>query len=228
MGAFWAVLVISYGVMAGAIRVLGVLGGRSMAPAQVADWCASADCIIAADSGLFNVLEAGFVPDILAGDFDSVPQEMRERFESLDLSDDQDTTDCQKLLGLVKNFGYESVTLIGTEGDLVDHMLDTIHSATRVDLRVRVGLIRGTAYILRGPQNFNVTSKEGKRVSMLPIENAVGCSLAGVQWPFEGRELSPSGFTSISNQALCGSVQASIESGSVYLFVESDGSAIWE
>lgn len=203
-------------------KILGVLGGNYMSPRKVAAWVEWADCVIAADSGFLRVLEAGYMPDIVIGDFDSVPVEMVDAATETVVDTGQENTDCGKLLQYVLDKGGTSITLICAEGDLTDHFLDSIHTSLRSNLEVRLGLERGHAYILKGPVTRTFEVGTGRRVSLLPLETMTNASLSGVQWSFVGRTLELKGFTSISNLSNQSSISVSFNEGSAYLFVESD------
>ncbi len=193
-----------------------------MSPCKVAAWVESSDCVIAADSGFLRVLESGYMPDIVIGDFDSVPVEMVDAATETVLDSGQENTDCGKLLQYVYDKGAKSITLICVEGDLSDHFLDTIHSSLRSDLEVRLGLERGVAYILKGPVTRTFEIGSGKRVSLLPLETMTNTAMSGVKWSFTDRTLELRGFTSISNMSIDSSISLSFEEGSAYLFIESN------
>ncbi len=193
-----------------------------MSPARVAQWVESADVVIAADSGLLRVLEAGYVPDIVIGDFDSVSLDMIDRETKVVHDTGQDNTDCAKLLNFVESEAGSSVTLICAEGDLTDHFLDTIHSAVRSNVDVVIGLERGHAHILKGPVSKTFSTMVGARVSLIPLETISQASLGGVQWSFADQTLSVRGFTSISNASTEPLVSVSFLDGSGYLFIESE------
>ena len=203
-------------------KILGVLGGDHMSAAKVAAWVDSADIVIAADGGMLRVLEAGFVPDVVIGDFDSISLEIVAPDIETIVDLKQDNTDCSKLLTYVKDQGYSNVTLICAEGDLSDHFLDTIHCAVRSEIDVWIGLERGIAHVLKGPVRRTFRTTPGQRVSMLPLETAHKASLSGVEWSFADETLSVRGFTSISNRATAFEVTVAFEEGSAYLFVESE------
>jgi thiamine pyrophosphokinase len=203
-------------------KILGVLGGDHMTAAKVAAWVESADIVISADGGMLRVLEAGFVPDVVIGDFDSMSLEVVGPETEAIVDRHQDNTDCGKLLDYAKRMGYSKVTLICAEGDLSDHFLDTVHCAVRSDLDVSIGLQRGIAHVLKGPVERTFLTTPGMRVSMLPLETVTKASLSGVQWEFEDATLSVRGFTSISNVATESQLKVSFEEGSGYLFIESE------
>jgi thiamine pyrophosphokinase len=203
-------------------KILGVLAGNHMSVARVATWLESAEIVIAADGGLLRVLEAGFVPDVVIGDFDSLSPEMVGSDTQAIVDHSQNSTDCGKLLGYAASQGYKSITLICAEGDLSDHFLDTVHCAVRSEMNVAIGLERGVAHVLTGATDTNFAATPGKRVSLLPLETITNASLSGVEWEFSGKDLSVRGFTSISNMVTQSEVKVSFDEGSAYLFIESD------
>ncbi len=203
-------------------KILGVLGGDHMTAPKIAAWIESADIVIAADSGMLRVLEAGYAPDVVIGDFDSLSQEIVGEDTTMIVDHDQNSTDCSKLLSYVAHMGYSNVTLICAEGDLSDHFIDTVHCSVRAYIDTYIGLERGIAHILKGPITRTIPSSPGKRVSLLPLETVSNASLSGVQWSFKGETLSVRGFTSISNMATESELRVSLEDGSAYLFVESE------
>ena len=194
-----------------------------MSAAKVAAWVDSADVVIAADGGMLRVLETGYVPDVVIGDFDSMSIELVGPNTQTIVDRQQDNTDCAKLLSYVTSQGYSNVTLICAEGDLSDHFLDTVHCSVRADIDVWIGLERGIAHILKGPAQKTIPATPGNRVSMLPLESIKSASLSGVQWNFSNQALSVRGFTSISNKATHSELQITLEDGSAYLFIESEG-----
>ncbi len=208
-------------------RIFAVLAGRDVPLDRLAKWAASADYLVAADGGADCLLDAGFTPHITLGDGDSASPEAKKKSETFLLMDDQDTTDCDKLLAWLSAEGHTEVTVAGLEGDLLDHVLGSVQSVARSNLSVRLLLRRGLGWIKKGPITFVHDAEPGARVSLIPITDCTGVSLSGVQWEFQGRAMSPVGFTSLSNRAVDLSVKMSIQSGTALLFLETDRSPFW-
>lgn len=193
-----------------------------MSPAKVAAWIESADVVIAADGGLLRVLETGYIPDIVIGDFDSVTLDQVHESTVSIVDSNQDSTDCKKLLDHLHARGGDHVTLICAEGDLTDHFLDTIHNAVRTDIGVSIGLERGTAWILKGPISVDIHAEVGRRASLLPLVDMVNVQFTGTKWEVDGKDMSVQGFTSISNQVSQPQLHVSFDKGAGYLFIESE------
>jgi thiamine pyrophosphokinase len=201
-------------------RVVGVLGGGHTSVRVTAKWLEEAEFIIAADGGLLRCLEAGYVPDVVLGDFDSVPEGLFSDNLVVIRDENQDITDCAKLLDYCFNHHFAQVVLICTEGDLMDHQLDAIHSAAKSKLHVTFALERGVGIILDSGMKADFYVTNDARVSLIPISEMEGVTLTGVEWELKSETLSPLGKTSISNRATGKSIFVEVGRGSGYLFLE--------
>jgi thiamine pyrophosphokinase len=209
-----------------AAKVLGVLAGKDMPSDLLRRWAETADVVLAADEGADRLLEIGITPAVVVGDLDST--QVRNRLEelakngALGIVHDQDerTTDCDKLLEAVLSDGHTGVTLACIEGDQLDHMLATLHSAARSPLRVRAALRNGLGWVLRGGEEVQVRTEKGRRVSFLPLTFCEGAFLSNVEWPLGNSLLDPLGASSISNRATGDCIRAGLSAGAAVLFVE--------
>lgn len=109
-------------------HVLGVLAGKDMPPELLRKWVGSAEILIAADGGADSILAAGFKPDAIVGDLDSLSEAARLCGCELHKITDQNYTDCDKLLRYVQDRELLPITLAGIEGDRIDHVLGSLYS----------------------------------------------------------------------------------------------------
>jgi thiamine pyrophosphokinase len=201
------------------LRVLGVLAGTDMPTEQMMAWARSADVILAADGGADRLVANGVVPHTTIGDLDSLRSSVPQ--EALIRDPDQNTSDCDKLLDLAVRNGYSEITVIGVEGDRLDHVLGTLASAVRAPISVRLALRRGVGWILRDAAKVEIQTLAGELVSVLPLERSLGVSLVGVRWPLSDAELSANGLVSLSNRATSEHLSLTVRSGAVLLTVLS-------
>ncbi len=199
-------------------RVLGVLAGEDFPVERLLSWANSAEIVLAADGAANRLISVGFIPDTTVGDLDSIAESTKSAQRELILNSDQNHTDCDKLLSLAQERGFVEVTLVGIEGDLVDHLLGSIASAAKSSQQIRIILRRGLAYILKGPCDHHFAFPPNTRLSLLPLTSCEGVNLQGVEWPLDQAELSPLGNMSLSNRGL-GKIQFSIKLGTAVLFV---------
>jgi thiamine pyrophosphokinase len=200
-------------------RVLGVLAGGDMPPGLLRAWVESADVVLAADGGADRLRGIGAVPDVTIGDLDSITEESRSAQDELVHDPDQDTSDCDKLLGLAQRLGHRAITLASVEGDLLDHVIGSLSSAIASPLEVRLALRRGVGWLLKGEASVAVSCDVGARVSLLPLGRSAGVSMRGAEWPFEVWSLELGGRTSLSNRAVERRIEVRQGGGAALLFV---------
>jgi thiamine pyrophosphokinase len=209
-------------------RVVGILAGRDMPVEMMKRWLDGADVLLAADSGTHALNELGIRPQAIIGDLDSV-QEIPEGVELIHRFNDN-FTDCDKLLAYASEQGHNRITLLGVEGDQLDHVWATMLSAAKAKIQVRLGLRNGIGWILTAGQRMIVRTQPGRRLSLLPIMPSMGVSLYGVRWPIQDGALEPMGLVSISNETAATEVEISLSYGAAWLFLEwpAEELPVWE
>ncbi len=202
------------------IAVLGVLNGHDLLLSQLRQLLARARFVVAADGAALRCRDAGRLPDVVIGDMDSLPVEVRDQFPLYQWEEDQDYTDTQKLLRFVADRGDSAVVLAGIEGDLPDHSLAAWGACLSSSLDIRVELRRGYAVVVRRSARVFVTP--GTRISLIPMTPCFDVHLTGVRWPLAGASLALDGQVSISNRAVADTVEVSLGGGTALLFVLRD------
>lgn len=177
-------------------RILGVLGGKDTPLETVRVWAASADRVVAADSGADACLSVGVRP-VVIGDMDS----FKGSRDGLELWEDpdQDTTDCDKLLAWVAIQGHASVTMACVEGDRIDHVLATLASLARSPLQINLVSRRAVGRLIRAGEHIDLAAPADTRFSVLGM-GACTATIAGARWPVEAADLTPPQPQSISNR----------------------------
>jgi thiamine pyrophosphokinase len=183
--------------------------------------------VLAADGGADRLLAIGVVPKATVGDLDSIGDEASRVQTCLIRDEDQDTTDCDKLLAYARSCGYPSMTLVGAEGDLLDHVIGTIQSVARFPMAVRLALRRGIGLFAAGPSEVLIRTRPGARLSVIPLDRCEGVTLRGTRWELDDAALDPFGLTSLSNISEAAEVRLSLRSGHAFVFVETDGQPRW-
>ena len=208
--------------MAQPSRVLGVLAGRDLLPGALEAWLGWAERVVAADGGADLCRAAGREPDAIVGG----PGFHRRR-DQADPRRDQDSSDADKLLAFLAREGHRSITLIGVEGDRLDHVLATLYACARSDveeirliLRTGIGIVQKT----RSARFWACTG----RVSLLPL-GVCRVTFQGVQWPLLDRVLDPLGLVSLSNEVvekasegMPSGIELTIHEGAAVLFLSDD------
>lgn len=201
-------------------RFLGLLAGADMERTAMLKWVRSAEIVWAADGAVNWLVPERLPVDVMVGDLDSASPDAFSLAREIVKVEEQETTDCDKLLKLAWERGYREITIAGLEGDLLDHALGSLHSLAKSELRIRIALRRGVAYIVRPGSAWSVRANVGARTSLVPLTACDSVYFTGVKWPVEAKSMDPLGFSSVSNVAVDREVEASLDSGCALLTVE--------
>jgi thiamine pyrophosphokinase len=209
--------------------MLGIvfIGGEGPGP----EWCRSlitanaAALIAAADSGLEAAEQAGFRPDWIVGDMDSLDDTARlEKYPQdriLRYTADKDYTDTELALSLLWEKGCDEIWLVGGGGGRTDHLF-AIRSLfereffparwiTAADDIYCLEAVRETAQKLAG--ELSLSPVAGSIVSVFPLgDGPWQVKSSGLKWPLDGVYWDR-GFAGISNVARDGDFSIRAEQG---------------
>ncbi len=201
-------------------RILGVLAGNDTPEALLRFWASKADILIAADRGADHLLAAGHIAHIAVGDFDSSDATVRSQITDIYKVDDQSFSDCDKLLRFVENQGHTDLTIIGFEGDRLDHVLAGLGSFMRSPLNLRIVLRCGLATLLRGATDCEIATQVGQVISILPLAPTFLVTTQGLDWEIRNAHFELGSNWSLSNRAQSDSLRLQFESGALLVIQE--------
>jgi len=192
------------------------VGGGSASPQDLHAAVALAPGIAAADGGARLVLEAGFVPRAVIGDFDSLDAATRARLDPDTLFEvgEQDSTDFEKALTRID---APLVLAVGFTGARVDHELAVLHALLRFAHRPCV-LLAEHEVILHCPPRLELEMAAGETVSLFPLQAVSGRS-SGLRWPIDGLAMAPGRQIGTSNRARGGRVILEMDGPGMILLV---------
>ena len=176
---------------------------------------APGDYVIAADGGYLHCREAGLVPDLLLGDFDSLdalPGDTDvERFPV-----DKDDTDSMLAMKLGLEKGFTTFHLYGGTGGRMDHTLANLQGLAYLARQGARGYLYDASYVFTALWNssLDLPAREEGIFSVFALgETARGVSILGGRYPLEGGELSPFFPLGVSNHFEGRPVRVSVEQG---------------
>lgn len=205
-------------------RVLGVLAGGDGSIDWLGRWAKSADRVVAADGAANRLVEAGVHPHIAIGDFDSI-DDVDHGFERIYV-DDQDCSDCDKLVRYLAQSGVTAATFVGVEGDRPDHVLASLFSLSQAPFAARIAFRTGFGWIVRAGEALSVSTELNGLISFLPLETCLGVRFEGVRWPLIDATVD-SAHVSLSNRAQSDFASVRLTQGTGMLFVEGDSEPNW-
>lgn len=188
------------------------------------------DCLMAADSGMDFLHRNGIVPDIIAGDFDSVGSESLTYYQGLSgvqvvkLNPIKDDTDTEFVIREAIRRGATEITVLGATGTRLDHVLANVNLLgigieegiliELVDAYNRVRMIDSCVEIKKVEQF-------GSFVSILAVKgDAKGVTLEGVKYPLNDADVNAFSSLGISNEIIADIAKISVQQG-ILLVIES-------
>lgn len=152
------------------------------------DW----DLIVAADGGAAQALAFGLEPDLVIGDMDSMPFEVRDRLEAQECRfivhpRAKDETDLELALTHAAELGATEILVLGALGGRLDHTLANLlllaHPVLE-GIRVRIVDDNQRAELVRGGEELILRGQPGDLISLLPLAgDCHGVSTSGMAWP---------------------------------------------
>ncbi len=188
------------------------------------------DLVISADAGLRFCAEAGIVPDLVVGDFDSAdPADLRhfraacpEKLETFPA--EKDETDTELAFGYAVRAGADRITILGGTGSRLDHVLGNIQLLLRgLDEGIECFLVdpHNRIRMIRSPLTLAREEQFGKYVSLIPFtEEVTGLTLNGFVYEVEDFTLRRGTARGVSNEIRDREAQITFSDG-ILLVIES-------
>ncbi|MEI6308323.1 MAG: thiamine diphosphokinase [bacterium] len=199
-------------------RALIFLAGERVSPSRVAPFLPGSLCI-AVDAGMEALSEMRVVPDVLLGDFDSLPpQKLATAIEIVpELSTyptEKDQTDSELAVAYALEHGASEVVLVGGWGRRPDHALANVLLLARLQETGAAGfLLNEESRMFLVGASLHLQGNPGQIFSLLPLSPCCGVSVEGGYYSLRQACLRPGETRGISNRFLGGEVTVRKESG---------------
>lgn len=178
------------------------------------------DVVVAADGGIVHAERFGFVPDIVVGDFDSLPPGSRDRFQNTCFvhRPSQDQCDLEKSLIYCEKEEITSLILLGAAGKRLDHTLGNLSLLTRYDRRFQLRVLTPEAELFIVRDRLELEGMPGQGVSLVPIGEARLVSTTGLKYPLSEETLAFGKREGTSNEFSSHRCTLSLKSGLLIVF----------
>src|SRR5947208_1442659 len=207
-----------------------IFAGGTLRPGKAVQAAiASADLVIAADSGAASALRYGCRPTIIVGDFDSLDpltaQQLQEQGSRVvPVPAEKDETDTELAIQTAIDQGASAITILGWLGGArFDHTMANILLLAGFET-VPIRLVDGPSicWLLRGPGRASIEGQVDDLLSLLPLTGDVtGVSTQGLYYPLHGDILhfgKPRGMSNVLTQE---QAEVSLEAG-LLLIIHTD------
>lgn len=190
------------------------------------------DIVIGADYGVISLMDAGIIPHVAIGDFDTAGEEKLRDWQSkgikiVRLPESKDVTDTHAAIEEALAYDPKEIYLFGAfGGSRMDHTLANIGLLEFISARGAAGFIQDETNLVRllqGPGKVNLRDMGYTYVSIVPISKQLtGVFTTGLSYPLTGQCLIRGETRGISNQIVNEIADVSIEDGECYIIQSRD------
>lgn len=140
--------------------------------------------IVCCDGSTMNVVNAGFEPDAIVGDMDSINEELAFSFaDRIYTIDEQDTNDLTKAVRWCTGKGYNDLVITGATGKREDHTIGNISLLAEYVNDVRVMMVTDTGFLVPIDKTTVLPSFAGQQISIFSIDCETELTSAGLKYP---------------------------------------------
>lgn len=183
------------------------------------------DLLICADGGYDAAVKHGLVPDLVIGDFDSMPYDHVRGCGSIRLPVHKDDTDMVVCLEEGRRRGYTSFRIAGCLGGRLDHTISNLQCLYDCALRGEDAWMcdgQNMVTVLL-PGRYTFPRREGCKFSLLSYTPQVkGVKLRGTVWELTDAELSNRYPLGVSNEITGERAELSFEEGALIVLYSKD------
>ena len=180
--------------------------------------------VVACTDGAFHYLKEKNFPleklDFISGDFDSHTGSDENLYhERFIFTPDQEFTDFQKALDILKEKGVKKVNVYGGSGGEQDHFLGNLHVAFLFKNDMEITFFDDFSSYFFILETFELNNVAGKMISLLPFPRVENLTTNGLNWELKNEELDLTKRVGTRNFAKENTVKISYTKGDLLIFV---------
>jgi thiamine pyrophosphokinase len=180
------------------------------------------DFIICADGAAEFALQLNIIPDVILGDFDSLPKSAQQKLRRnpskwIRFPREKDETDSELAISFALEHKYKDLLIFGLFGSRIDHMLTNIAALERLTTQgIHAVCIEGRQEIQVTNNFLKLTGKVGELVSLIPLKgDAKQVTTRGLKYPLNNEDLLFGYSRGVSNVLSQNNADISVKNGSV-------------
>ena len=154
------------------------------------EYLRNAGHIICCDGSARSLVEAGFEPEAVVGDLDSLDSGLLNRFyDRLVRDDDQETNDLTKAVRWCREKGYDEVVILGATGKREDHTLGNISLLAEYVIYIKVSMVTDTGIFVPLHSSMSLDSFPGQQISVFSLNPLTEVSSHGLRYEMDRLKL---------------------------------------
>jgi thiamine pyrophosphokinase len=176
--------------------------------------------IICCDGSAENLVIAGFTPDAIVGDMDSLSEELANLFADRIFRDEsQDTNDLTKAVEWCRGMNYSDIVIVGATGKREDHTIGNISLLADYAKIIKVIMVTDTGIFHPFLGSCRVSSFTGQQISIFSIDPSSKISSEGLKYPLDNISIS-NWWVATLNEAVCDTFYLGFTNGRVIVYLK--------
>ena len=180
--------------------------------------------LIACSDGAFHYLKEKGFPleklDFISGDFDSHSGNDETIYhEKFIFTPDQNKTDFEKSLEIIKERGYKEVDVYGGSGGEMDHFLGNLTVAFIFKDDLKITFFDDHSHYFFAPNILVLNDVKNKLISLYPFPKAENITTKGLKWSLIKENLEITNRIGTRNFAQENSVTIEFDTGNLVVFI---------
>jgi len=178
-----------------------------------------ADVIVCCDGSAENSVNAGFIPDAIVGDMDSLSPDLARRLADRIYADNnQETNDLTKAVLWCSQKGYNDIGRVGATGKREDHTVGNISLLAEYCGYIKVRMVTDAGIFFPFSRSCKIDTYPGQQVSVFSINPETEITSAGLRYPLLRKKLR-NWWEATLNEATGNVVELKFEGGPVLVFL---------
>lgn len=172
--------------------------------------------------GAYKYLQKnGIQPDVISGDFDSYSKDLIPNEIEVVETPDQNFTDFEKALQLIKKRNYHEVYIYGSSGMEHDHFLGNLSAAVKFKNELNLLFFDDFSFYFFTDKQTELSGYLGRTISLYPFPVAKGITTEGLQYPLQNETLEITQRIGTRNKVISEKVVINYQKGDLLLFISN-------
>ncbi|MBC7555455.1 MAG: thiamine diphosphokinase [Chryseobacterium sp.] len=180
-------------------------------------------CIACTDGAFHYLKEMNFPPgklNFISGDFDSHSGKDETVYdEKFIYTPDQNKTDFQKALEILKEKGINEAHVYGGSGGEMDHFLGNLSVAYLFKESLKITFYDEFSTYFFSPKHLILENIKGKMISLYPFPETKNVTTKGLEWTLNNEDLNILNRIGTRNRAVEEQVEINFEEGELIIFL---------
>lgn len=178
------------------------------------------ELVMCTDGAYRYLKENDIKPDVVSGDFDSIPpEEISEDIEVVE-TPDQNFTDFEKALQILQERNYKDIYIYGSSGMEHDHFLGNLSTGLKFKEKLNMVFFDDYSYYFFTDKETILEDYKGRMISLYPFPIAKNIITSGLLYNLDKETLDISTRIGIRNQVIQDKVSITYSEGELLIFIK--------